>query len=629
MEASMEASPERELGAPFKPLEAYDAEFTPMGEELGRGASGVVRRATRKRDGLGVAVKTIDLRALRVLGGTGFSIARLRREVDVMLGLRHPNIVELYGAYGNRDGVRLVMELVEGQELFDAILSRGKFDEADARPIFGAVCAAVAYMHGRGVIHRDLKPENVLLAGSVVKLVDFGLSKLVASHRGGSAARTLVGTPSYLAPEIEELKAFDLDALDDQRQPGGGDESGESANAPDKAAYYDAKVDAWSLGVTLYVMLIARFPVYKRSQAGQISGVELPVEANRLSPTARSLIVRLLDANPKSRCSVADALRDAWLETAVAKMPSLALALAQQPSMPVVRDERAPAPPTTLPANHHPRQPVHAVFCGLANAHASLVAAAALQLPPDMRRAGLVYHERVLASRGLASKLRSTAGLVLETLDDLAFAVDAKEPQAARDILGNIKRWTAELGDDCARAKTDNLASMRDLADSVGVDPGSSGPPPEETSTNLLTQQQTTTPTATRRRPSDATSLDLASDDHVLELMLPVAANDDLHEVDPLAEPIAPVLKYLADLHVVFSRMELFWSKVEVSLDTILRRNEALDLLLKFSNPALKSRFDTRLHQFRQFWADLATWEIEAPSESHSGGSTNGPRTNR
>lgn len=624
----MGAEPLHELGSPFESLDAYDAAYTPMGEELGRGASGVVRRANRKSDGLGVAVKTIDLRALRVMGG--FSINRLRREVQVMLGLRHPNIVELYGAYGNSDNVRLVMELVEGQELFDAILSRGKLSEAEARPIFGSLCAAVAYMHGRGVIHRDLKPENVLLRQSTssvreVKLVDFGLSKLIASHRGGSAARTMVGTPSYLAPEIEEMKSqqrsIDLDAIsEEQQQPppnGNSSKSEDESPAPPNQAHssgsYDAKVDAWSLGVTLYVMLIARFPVYKRTAAGLIAGVVLPTEANSLSPQARSLIVRLLEANPIRRISAAEALKDAWLETTVAKLPSLALALAQQqPSIVAVEQRQQQQAEATeelakqsFAADAVPQHP-HAVFCGLASAHASLVAAAALQLPPEMRRAGLVYHERVLASRGLAAKLRSTATLVLDTLDDLACAVEEKQPHVARHFLADIKRWTADLGTECAKAKADNLKSMRDLADTAGLAldalPAASHHDLDQSSH------------CASRPPA---TLELTCDQDVLELMLPVTTVEphEQHQrvtTADLAQPIPPLLKCLGELHVVFARIELFWSKVEVSLDTILRRNEALETLVSFSDtPKIKSRFDTRLEQCRDFWSALASWQID------------------
>ena len=109
----------------------------------GEGGFGTVYKG-KLRGETDVAVKTMDLRALRVTGGDAFSVAKLRREVDVLRQLRHPSIVELLGAYGDGDSVRLVMEMVEGRELFDAILERGSYDEAGARPIFVALLEAVA-----------------------------------------------------------------------------------------------------------------------------------------------------------------------------------------------------------------------------------------------------------------------------------------------------------------------------------------------------------------------------------------------------------------------------------------------------------------------------------------------------
>ena len=113
----------------------------------------------------------------------------------------------------------------------------------------------------------------------------------------------------------------------------------------------------------------------------------------------------------------------------------------------------------------------------------------------------------------------------------------------------------------------------------------------------------------------------MRSDDDILELMLPVTA-DDLRAPDDGAEGLgdhdehsgaaSTLLKCLGELHVVFSRMELFWSKVEVSLDTVLKRSEALEVLLNFADtPLLKSRLDLRLDKFKAFWVGLAEWELE------------------
>ena len=582
----------------FEPLSQYDEQYTAPGDEVGRGASGVVRRATRRSDGLPVAVKTMDLRALRLAGGGGFSIARLRREVDVLRSLRHPAIVRLYGAYGDQDTVLLVMELVEGRELFDAILSRGKFDEVSARNIFSKLCQAVAYMHARNIIHRDVKPENVLVTGTnedEVKLVDFGLSKLVAgSMVGASRAHTMVGTPSYLAPEIENMKtkthSLDLDTISKE----------EDLDLSDGTGAYDNKVDAWSLGVTLYVMLVARFPVYDRDQDGTIVGARVPED---LSPDSRRLLLRLLAADPVQRLSATDALQDPWL------LPSSELALTPPASPPEKKREASSEEEST-------DNPM-----GLAHAHAALVASSALGLPPELRSAGLDYHERAVASRALATKLRGTALLVLEMIDDLKAALDARNADAAREVLGAVRRWTSDLEKECALAKKGNLAAMRRLAQAVGeeapsdeVKPTPETPAPrlkEATASMSLDDNQPETPDAPASQSAN-TPLDLKNDE-VLELMLPVTA-DDLRP--PPVSRTRParnhLLRCLGELHVVFTRMELVWSKVEVSLDAVLKRSEALEVLLGFADtPALKGRLDVRLAKFKAFWAGLAEWDLD------------------
>ena len=114
--------------------------------------------------------------------------------------------------------------------------------------------------------------------------------------------------------------------------------------------------------------------------------------------------------------------------------------------------------------------------------------------------------------------------------------------------------------------------------------------------------------------PSNAnTPLDLKNDE-VLELMLPVTA-DDLRP-PPVARSTRParnhLLRCLGELHVVFTRMELVWSKVEVSLDAVLKRSEALEVLLGFADtPALKGRLDVRLAKFKAFWSGLAEWDLD------------------
>ena len=125
----------------------------------------------------------------------------------------------------------IVMEYASGGELFDRICAKGRFSEPEARYFFQQLLAGVGYCHSLGVAHRDLKLENALLDGAEpprLKICDFGYSKSSLLH---SAAKSTVGTPAYIAPEVLR-----------------------------RAGYDGAKADAWSCGVTLFVMLVGAYP---------------------------------------------------------------------------------------------------------------------------------------------------------------------------------------------------------------------------------------------------------------------------------------------------------------------------------------------------------------------------------
>jgi serine/threonine protein kinase len=125
-----------------------------------------------------------------------------------MSRLCHGNIIQFIDVFETSDQLLMVMEYFPGDELFDVILAKKFLTEQDARPIFAQICNALFYLHSLNIIHRDIKPENVLISRqpdpitglSIAKLVDFGLSKNAGA---GSAAKTFVGTPCYLAPEVE------------------------------------------------------------------------------------------------------------------------------------------------------------------------------------------------------------------------------------------------------------------------------------------------------------------------------------------------------------------------------------------------------------------------------------------
>jgi hypothetical protein len=188
----------------------------------------------------------------------------------------------------------MVMEYIPGVELFDDILARKKYSENDARPVFNQIASAVGYLHERHIVHRDIKPENIkVIAGSggqatSVRLLDFGLSKDLNEGGMPSVGRTFVGTPCYLAPEVELVR-------NDGSGPG-----------------YGVEVDCWSLGAVLYVMLVARFPEFDRTSGSPM--VKLDGELwQSVSAEARDLIRQLMTPDPSKRMTVTQALQHPWM----------------------------------------------------------------------------------------------------------------------------------------------------------------------------------------------------------------------------------------------------------------------------------------------------------------------------
>lgn len=156
---------------------------------------------------------------------------RLQYEIDILKNLTHPNIVKLFEIYETPDALFLVMEYCEGVELFDEIIAKKYFEEAEAAKVLKQLLQAIAYCHGQKIAHRDLKPENILInisQGGSIKVIDFG----TGHHMGAENEKKMtaqLGTAYYIAPEIL---------------------SGE----------YNEKCDIWSIGVILYVMLCGAAP---------------------------------------------------------------------------------------------------------------------------------------------------------------------------------------------------------------------------------------------------------------------------------------------------------------------------------------------------------------------------------
>lgn len=225
------------------------------------------------------------------------AVASLRLEVELMKTVDHPNICRLFEVLEDAKSLFLIMEHIEGGELFDAIATRGALTEADAAQVVREVALALSYCHGVGVVHRDIKPENIMIVNSSwgsptgetdgetqdiqVKLIDFGFSCRIL---GNVKLKARVGTVAYSAPEVI-----------------GGEQC-------------DEKQDLWALGCVLYVMLSGRTPFdcdRDRIVKGRYSFVGSAGDS--ISEEAKALVSDLLVVDSVRRISAADVLSHPWL----------------------------------------------------------------------------------------------------------------------------------------------------------------------------------------------------------------------------------------------------------------------------------------------------------------------------
>lgn len=246
-----------------------------LGKTLGRGATGRVLLATHDQTGQRAAVKVVLKLELGddepTSDPTGLPYG-IEREIIIMKLLTHPNVLRLYDVWETSKALYLVLEYVEGGELFDLLVERGPLQEQEAIKYFRQIILGTAYCHALGICHRDLKPENLLLDGDLnVKLADFGMAALESN---GKLLETLCGLPHYAAPEIVlGLK------------------------------YHGAALDVWSCGVILFALLSGRLPfddenirnLLLKVQAGHF---EMPYD---LSPEAQDLIDQMLTVDPIER----------------------------------------------------------------------------------------------------------------------------------------------------------------------------------------------------------------------------------------------------------------------------------------------------------------------------------------
>uniref|UniRef100_A0A6A7GDE1 non-specific serine/threonine protein kinase n=1 Tax=Hirondellea gigas TaxID=1518452 RepID=A0A6A7GDE1_9CRUS len=261
-------------------LKSYDIK-----EKLGTGSFAVVKKGIRKKDGAEFALKIVKKKNLNAE-----ELMTINDEVEIMNQISHKNVVRLIEIYDTPKNLYMVLELLNGGELFERIVAKGQYSEKMASELIRDIAGAIQYLHEKGVVHRDLKPENLMYASvedDQIKITDFGLAKCLESD--GQTMSTACGTPGYVAPEI--LK-----------------------NEP-----YDKQVDLWSIGVILYILLCGFPPFYDENAAGlyaQIKRGEFdfpdPYWAD-ISDQAKDLVSKLLTVDPKKRCSSELLLAHPWI----------------------------------------------------------------------------------------------------------------------------------------------------------------------------------------------------------------------------------------------------------------------------------------------------------------------------
>uniref|UniRef100_A0A8B9C6Q6 calcium/calmodulin-dependent protein kinase n=1 Tax=Anser brachyrhynchus TaxID=132585 RepID=A0A8B9C6Q6_9AVES len=246
----------------------------------------VVRRCVKKNSSQEYAAKIINTKKL-----SARDHQKLEREARICRLLKHPNIVRLHDSISEEGFHYLVFDLVTGGELFEDIVAREYYSEADASHCIHQILESVNHIHQHDIVHRDLKPENLLLAskckGAAVKLADFGLAIEVQGEQ--QAWFGFAGTPGYLSPEVL------------RKDP------------------YGKPVDIWACGVILYILLVGYPPfwdedqhkLYQQIKAG---AYDFPSpEWDTVTPEAKNLINQMLTINPAKRITADQALKHPWV----------------------------------------------------------------------------------------------------------------------------------------------------------------------------------------------------------------------------------------------------------------------------------------------------------------------------
>nr|XP_046183551.1 serine/threonine-protein kinase DCLK3 [Oncorhynchus gorbuscha] len=300
-----------------------------IGRMVGDGNFAVVHECHRRANGEPFAVKIVE--HSKLIGREHM----MQNELSLLGSLSHPRVVRLFTHHHTHTHSYLVMEMVAGGDLFEAIAVRGKFPEEEAGLMVCDVSEALRYIHSKTIVHRDLKPENLLVECSSdgvsrLKLGDFGLAMVVTEP-----IFTVCGTPTYVAPEILSETGYGL------------------------------PVDLWALGVILYILLCG-FPPFRSRDRDQGELFQMIREAHLtflspywddISDGARGLVRALLQVDSTERLTAAQTLMHPWIQTTTDQYRPTQTTTDQYRPTQTTTDQQSPA---QLSKGQHRHEPISA-----------------------------------------------------------------------------------------------------------------------------------------------------------------------------------------------------------------------------------------------------------------------------
>lgn len=285
----MSQTAHRESGRTRHPITLVNTEQGPrvgpyiFGKTLGTGSTGKVKLAKNLDTGEIVAIKIVRK---DYLDNKPSLKKKMRREISVLKVLSHPNLMSLLDVFEIETHLFLVMEFVDGLELFEYLVRRGALPVPQALAFFQQIICGLEYCHHRLICHRDLKPENILLDRNLhIKIADFGMTSL---NPPGSLLETSCGSPHYCDPMVVSGSMYD-----------------------------GLKADIWSCGVILYAMVTGRLPfdddnIQRLLQKVQVGQYHLPSD---LPKDLRDLIKQMLTVDPKERISLEGIKAHPWFKS--------------------------------------------------------------------------------------------------------------------------------------------------------------------------------------------------------------------------------------------------------------------------------------------------------------------------